>query len=200
MNLLFKTVKSTRLIAVSLLAIVVSGCQRIDEMLGLERLNDSAPAPVNPSPAPINPLPTPSPPPSESLREQVDNFIYQRGCFPPNQTEYIDGIYRLGWTASGYRYEGLLQMEGSIGQMRITYFNPETNSSDFVDQYMVLANCSQGLVMMGLNPTDPETNEQHSSYVADNLLFRREPSGELIIANCDGQGECWPVEFAPASY
>lgn len=90
-------------------------------------------------------------------------------------------------------------MEGRIGTMRIKFFNPATNQTDAVDQTMVLASCTKGLVMFGFNPVVAGTDEKISTYSADNLIIRRETNGNITIINSDDQGISSPVEIEEMS-
>jgi hypothetical protein len=116
-------------------------------------------------------------------------------CREPSEGDYIKGSYQVGWTARGDRYEGVLKMNGDVGQMRIKFFNAASNSEDLVDQTMVLANCPKGLILLGLNPRTPDTDKQHSTYSADNILIRRETNGSTTLVVVDDQGVISPLEI-----
>ncbi|MEA5497956.1 hypothetical protein [Limnoraphis robusta] len=130
---------------------------------------------------------------SPQLHQQPILIAQQRDCIPSSSNEYIYGTYKVQWTFQGLSYESVLQMEGSSGQMLTRYFNPNTNSPDLVLQTMKLYTCSFGLVIAGYNPRNPNTQNSHPSYIADNLLIRRQPDGSLLIFNCDDQENCSPA-------
>jgi hypothetical protein len=121
--------------------------------------------------------------------------LEQMNCREPSETDYIYGSYQVGWTARGDRYEGVLQMNGDVGQMRIKFFNSETNSEDLVDQSMMLATCPQGLILLGFNPRVPNTTNQHPSYISDNIIIRRETNGTTTLVIVDDQGVISPMEI-----
>lgn len=141
---------------------------------------------------------SPNTPNTESNDEQLDQLVKTRECRPPNEAEYVFGDYKLGWTFGGERHEGLLQMKGRIGKMRIQYFDEANNKTDTVDQTMVLASCTKGLIMLGFNPVIADTNQTHPTYVADNLIYRREINGDESIENQDDSGVTVPVEIEEA--
>lgn len=133
-------------------------------------------------------------------KEQTQlNAFEQTNCREPTEADYIYGDYQVGWTARGDRYEGILQMNGDTGQMRVRFFNEGINSEDWVDQTMILANCPQGLILLGFNPRIPDTNDQHSSYSADNILMRRETNGAVTLIVVDDQGVTAPLEIQQIS-
>ena len=143
------------------------------------------------SPEPASPSPSQAPTKADALR--------QLNCREPSETDYIYGSYQVGWTAKGDRYEGILKVNGDVGQMRLKFFNPVINSEDLVDQTMVLATCPQGLILLGLNPRVPNTNNQHPIYVADNILIRRETNGTITLVVVDDQGVISPLEIQEIS-
>ena len=189
---------------------LASGCATIDKMFSN----------ATPSPSPADSIPSPSPESSASPStsksrnsqstesrnsknrsndEQLDQLVKTRECLPPNQAEYVSGNYKLGWTMGGSRYEGLLRMEGRIGKMRIQYFNEATNETETVDQTMVLASCTKGLIILGFNPVLASTTQKHPKYAADNLIFRRETNGTVTIVNYDDRGVAASVEIEQVS-
>lgn len=136
---------------------------------------------------------------SPSQAQNKADALRQMNCREPSETDYIYGNYQVGWTAGGERYEGILKVDGDAGQMRIKFFNSATNSEDIVDQTMVLAACPQGLILLGLYPRVPDTNNQHSTYVADNILIRRETNGAVTLVVVDDQGVTAPLEIQEIS-
>ncbi len=125
--------------------------------------------------------------------------LRRMNCREANQTDYVNGTYQIGWTASGGRYEGILQMKGETGAMRVQYFNTATNAKDMVDETIVLASCPQGLLFVGLNPVTSNTNNPHPTYSADNILVRRETNGATTLVLIDDQGVVSPIEIKQIS-
>ncbi|CCQ58360.1 hypothetical protein CWATWH0402_1691 [Crocosphaera watsonii WH 0402] len=78
--------------------------------------------------------------------------------------------------------------------MLTTYFNPNINRTDYVEQTMRLENSSRGILILGYNPVYPNTNRRHPTYFADNFLLQRRPSGQVVIGTCDDAGRCSPVD------
>lgn len=174
----------------------ISGCETVDKMIF------STPTDPTPTSSPADPTPTPTFQPSAPENtddEQLDRLVRTKECIPPNQAEYVFGNYKLGWTMSGDRHEGLLLMKGRVGKMRIQYFNESINQTETVDQTMVLASCTKGLTMFGFNPVLADTGQEHPVYAADNLIFRRETNGDTTIINYDDQGVVVPVEIEQSS-
>ena len=117
------------------------------------------------------------------------------GCSLANEAEYIYGSYSINWSYAGLRHEGSLVMYGGIGVMRINFYNDRLQGTDSVEETMVLANCTQGLILLGFNPVVPGTNSSHPSYFADNIIVRRNVDGSIDLVNCDDQGLCLRVEI-----
>jgi hypothetical protein len=128
-------------------------------------------------------------------RSKKAEALAQLNCRKPSESDYIYGNYRVGWMARGDRYEGLLSMQGSHGVMRVQFFNQAINSADVVDQTMVVASCPRGLILAGVEPVNPKTKEKHTTYSADNLFIRRNPSGNVIVEVVDDQGVTSPAEI-----
>ncbi|GAB1541960.1 hypothetical protein NUACC21_46330 [Scytonema sp. NUACC21] len=182
--------------------LLINGCETIDrEIFNAKPTPTDSASTSSPTDATASQLSTFQPADSETTNndEQLDRLVRTRKCLPPNQAEYINGTYKLRWTISGSSYEGLLYMEGRIGKMRIQYFNEVTKSTETVDQTMLLASCTKGLVMFGFNPVVAGTAQQHPTYAADNLIFRRETNGDVTIINYDDRGVTALVEIEPAS-
>ena len=113
----------------------------------------------------------------------------------------IDGDWKLQFSIDGYIFVGRLQMKGDSGIMRVIFPNRSGNGQKVgtVDQTMQLYNSSQGLVLLGFNPVDPDTGKSvtSSDYPADNFLIRTELDGSMIIINCDDAGNRSPVKVEP---
>ena len=183
-----KMIKWTVLVnitVISLFAISTSGCSIIENHLKQKS---------------IEPVPR-----EDSTEKNITtgtvkaDVLRQMNCRQSSETDYIYGTYQVGWTAKGDRYEGILKMNGNVGQMRLKFFNSAINSEDLVDQTMVLATCPQGLILVGFNPTDPNTNNKHSFYVADNIFIRRETNGAITLVLIDDQGVTSPLEIQKIS-
>lgn len=133
---------------------------------------------------------TPARPPATKAE-----VLSQLNCRKASESDYIYGNYRVGWMARGDRYEGLLAMKGAQGVMRVQYYNPSTKAADVVDQTMIVASCPRGLLIAGVDPVVPQTDKKHPTYVADNILLRRNPSGQVIVELVDDQGVASPAEI-----
>jgi len=162
-----------------------------------------SPADSTPSPSPESSASSSTPKPNSSASQnadssndekELDQLVQSKECIPPNQVEYVYGNYKIGWTTASIRHEGILNMNGRVGKMRIQFFDQAANSTSAVDQIMVLASCTKGLVLLGFNPVVAGTNEKAANYITDNLIFRRETSGEFTLLNCY-QGGCSPIEM-----
>jgi hypothetical protein len=203
---------SRSLLALLWLAWTVNGCAAIDKIVSgppsPSPTTTTAPSPsptttTAPSPSPTTttaPSSSPIPNVSESsgesnIEKQLDQLVTTKKCLPPNPAEYISGDFKLSWTVLASPYTGFLSMKGRIGKMRIQYFDEDANQSDTVDQIMVLASCTGGLILFGYNPTSASTNQRHPSYSADNLILKREVNGDMRIINEDDQGARVPVEM-----
>lgn len=173
---------------------LISGCTTVDKAIFNTPTNPTSTS--APNTADPTPTPTPQPPtPENADDEQLDRLVRTRECIPPNESEYIFGTYKLGWAMGGSRHEGSLHMEGRKGKMIIQYFNESTNQTETVDQTMVLASCTRGLVMFGFNPVFADTGQKHPTYAADNLIYRREINGDTTIINKDDRGVTVPVKI-----
>jgi uncharacterized RDD family membrane protein YckC len=111
----------------------------------------------------------------------------------------IDGDWRLEFSGGGSPHIARLKMQGDSGIMRVIF--PDSSGDETqvgkVDQTMQLYNSSQGLVLLGFNPVNPDTGEPVKSYHADNFLIRREFDGSITVTNCDDGGNRSPVKAEP---
>ena len=200
-----KTIKWTFLVnitVISLFAISTSGCSIIENHLKQKSIES-----VPPEDSTEQNIKTGTVKEQEEIRGSTSpgqvrikaDVLRQMNCRQSSETDYIYGIYQVGWTAKGDRYEGILKMNGNVGQMRLKFFNSAINSEDLVDQTMVLATCPQGLILVGFNPTDPNTKNKHSFYVADNIFIRRETNGAITLVLIDDQGVTSPLEIQKIS-
>ena len=124
---------------------LANGCASIDKIISKPSATDSTPS--SPPEGSASPSTSKSPD-SQSVgdsndKNKLDQLVKSRECNPPNQVEYVSGNYKIGWTFAGIRHEGLLNMNGRVGKMRIKFFDQASNSTSEVDQIMVLASCPQ---------------------------------------------------------
>jgi hypothetical protein len=186
--------------------LLASGCATIDKTFFPPTPSPSV-TDSTPSSSPESSASPSTPKPSSSDSQNADNsndekeldrLVKSKGCNPPNQVEYVHGNYKIGWTFATIRHEGLLNMNGRVGKMRIKFFDRASSSTSEVDQMMVLASCTKGLVLIGFNPVVAGTSEKAANYITDNLIFRRETGGEVTMLNCYEEG-CSPIEMQQVS-
>lgn len=60
---------------------------------------------------------------------------------------------------------------------------------------MQLYTSARGLVLLGFNPIDVETEQLSKNYKADNLIIRQELDSSITIINCDDAGNRSSVIF-----
>lgn len=106
----------------------------------------------------------------------------------------LQGTLNLRYSIAGIVYESTLTMDGDSGKMLTIYFNPNSNSTEIVEQTMKVKPSAQGLILLGYNPVYPGTQIQYPNYSADNFLFRVNPNGSQEFMTCDDTGRCSPVE------
>ncbi|MGJ3249460.1 MAG: hypothetical protein ACFE0I_25740 [Elainellaceae cyanobacterium] len=177
------------------MAFVLGGCSFVDRTVQNMMSSDS-PSPSTPVQTPppsqdelsSQPVQSPASRPNSTGDADLDQIIRNYGCLPASEAEFIYGDYHVGWSISGDRYEGLLRMNGNSGVMWLEFFDITANQPAQVEQTMILASCTQGMVLLGFNPVTPNTNTALTSYAADNLIIRRETNGTLTVMNRDDQG------------
>jgi hypothetical protein len=81
-------------------------------------------------------------------------------------------------------------MKGYYGDLRVSYFDPQTRKKATIDEGMKLMSSSRGLVLLGYNPVYAGTSISHPSYAADNFMFAVQPDGSLVAFTCDDQERC----------
>jgi hypothetical protein len=121
-------------------------------------------------------------------KEISENSVYLA------QSNPLYGCWSLTSSVFGVVYESLLQMNGYSGVMVTAFFNPNTNSTEYVEQTMKLQDSAHGLMIFGSNPVYAGTSIRHPTYSPDNFLFQVRPNGEYRFVTCDNAGRCSPVE------
>jgi uncharacterized RDD family membrane protein YckC len=109
----------------------------------------------------------------------------------PGNNDNLTGDFKLEWAARGDTYVGRLKMQGQSGKMRIV--TTEGANLKVVDQTMQLYKSAKGYILLGFNPLNVQTQQQDTTYSADNLIIRRELDQTVTIINCDDSGESSPV-------
>ncbi|MEA5570403.1 hypothetical protein [Calothrix sp. UHCC 0171] len=104
------------------------------------------------------------------------------------------GSWKLSYSIDGIVYESFLIMNGYTGGMGTTYFDPRTRRTRVISQYMRLGSSSQGLILVGSNPTDYYT-KRPVNYSPDNFLMSIRPNGSLIVVTCDRASRCSDVDI-----
>ena len=102
----------------------------------------------------------------------------------------VYGSYRLTFSVDGTVYQGVLKMNGYRGTFRVRFFSPNLGKTEVVDQEMRLKSSSQGLILLGYNPSS-------ATYIPDNFIFAVDPDGTLIAHTCDYLKRCSPVDVQP---
>jgi hypothetical protein len=97
---------------------------------------------------------------------------------------------RLTFSVNGTVYQGVLRMNGYRGTFRVRFFSPSLGKTEVVDQEMRLKSSSQGLILLGYNPSS-------ATYIPDNFIFAVDPDGTLIAHTCDYLKRCSPVDVQP---
>ncbi|MFB2974491.1 RDD family protein [Aerosakkonema sp. BLCC-F183] len=159
----------------------------------------------------LTPTETATPTPTETTTSQVEtnnSGIPKSGKFticgseeqliePGNNN--IDGDWKLQFSGGATTHIARLKMQGDSGIMRVIFpdSSGEGRKVGKVDQTMQLYSSSQGLVLLGFNPVNPDTGERVTSYQADNFLIKQELDGSITIKNCDDGGNISPVKVEP---
>jgi hypothetical protein len=104
------------------------------------------------------------------------------------------GSWKLTFSVNGIVYKGYLIMRGYYGDLRVSYFDPNTRNKATIDQTMKLMSSSQGLVLLGYNPVYAGTSISHPIYAADNFVFSLQPDGSLVAFTCDDEKRCSSVD------
>ena len=197
-------------IGVSALGLIISGFALSNVFRSnapLATLTTSPTSTSSPSPSPTStsspsPSPTstssPSPSPtstSSSSNQKLNDFLRPLNCSRASTAEYINGRFSIKWTYAGIVRDGTLVMEGETGLMRIQYFDSNTRTTQSVDQDILLANCTEGLKLIGLNPRFAGTDNRISTYSADNINIRQNKDGSWDLTNCNDKKQCSRIEI-----
>ncbi len=114
----------------------------------------------------------------------------------PNKNDQGEIDWKLDWTQGGIAYVSRLKMHGYSGKMR-SLFPDDKGGLTTVDETMQLYTSAKGLVLLGFNPVDVETQKLSKSYKADNLIIRKELDSSITIINCDNGGNNSSVIVEP---
>ncbi len=111
----------------------------------------------------------------------------------------IDGDWKFQFSnGGGAIHIARIKMQGGSGIMRVVFPDPnEAGGFGKVQQTMHLYRSSQGLVVLGFNPINPDTGNPVNSYLADNFLIRQEFDGSTTVRNCGDGGDGSPVNVEP---
>lgn len=145
-------------------------------------------------------------PPSPSNENGNESRLDRSVPHPPentprnNSNNSIDGVWKLQYSVGGIVYESALEMRGDRGKMLTRYFNVNTNKQEEAEQTIELQPSPHGILLLGSNPIDSETQKPHPTYSPDNFLFRVNPDGSRISHTCDDAGNCSPVEIEYLGY
>ncbi|MBD3882258.1 protein kinase [Phormidium tenue FACHB-886] len=115
-------------------------------------------------------------------------------------TASIDGTWQLNWVVGGNSHEGTLTMQGNQGQLQVIVTelsDSSANDADEVQQTMRLWSSPRGLILLGYNPIDLETNTTSPTYSPDNLLFEPQSNGSYKVTVCDDNKNCADVTATP---
>jgi uncharacterized RDD family membrane protein YckC len=111
----------------------------------------------------------------------------------------IDGDWKFQFSNGvGAIHIARIKMQGGSGIMRVVFPDPnEAGGFGKVQQTMHLYRSSQGLVVLGFNPINPDTGNPVNSYLADNFLIRQEFDGSTTVRNCGDGGDGSSVNVEP---
>ena len=111
----------------------------------------------------------------------------------------IDGDWKFQFSnGAGAIHIARIKMQGDSGIMRVVFPDPsEAGGFGKVQQTMHLYRSSQGLVVLGFNPMNPETGNPVTSYQPDKFLIRQEFDGSTTVRNCGDGGDGSPVNVEP---
>ena len=129
----------------------------------------------------------------------VQENIHQPSTYTIAQTlsranSPLYGSWKLTYSIDGIVYESVLIMNGYTGGMGTTYFDPNIRKTRLISQYMQLSSSSQGLIIVGSNPTDYYT-KRAVNYSPDNFLMSVRPNGSLLVITCDRASRCSDVDI-----
>jgi serine/threonine protein kinase len=155
------------------------------------------PTPTQPSQEPSNTQPPtpviPSPQPTvESLDTPPVVSIGGNSEQTTAPTAFINGYWKLEFTAGETVHQSLLFMRGNQGEMIVQYVDPSSQKKELVYQTIRLWSCSAGLIVKGYNPVDADTKQSHPTYSPDEMLFQKKSDGSIVADNCSG-GVCSTV-------
>ena len=133
---------------------------------------------------------TASPPPKPTPETSTVSSIFGE-LTPASSAAYpsTNGVWELEFAAGVNQHQAVLSMSGDSGFMIVNAPNNPQGGSYNIWQTMTLRQSSKGLVIVGENPTDVDTNQANNTYVTDNILIRVEadkpPTFRNISVNPD---------------
>ena len=158
-----------------------------------ETINSSTPAPTpEPTPEPT-PAPTPTPEPTENntgLGELISP--------PPGVESQTNGVWGLEFAVGATQHQAILSINGDSGFMVVRLPDGQGGIKN-IGQTMKLRQSYKGLVIVGQDPTDIDTDKPSETYQPDNFLIAVRPEKENpvtfrnISVNSDGSVMEFPV-------
>jgi hypothetical protein len=109
----------------------------------------------------------------------------------------LSGAFQLEYTAGTVVHQALRIMTGTVGKIRVKYFNPDTEKPELVEMEMHFKRTLKGDIIAGSNPIDATTGEKHPTYAADNFTLKMYPDGEFKVFNIDDNQVTTEVELTP---
>lgn len=132
-------------------------------------------------------------PVDDSNRNQGTSTIARCGVTaqlsPPNPDSYIDGAWKLNFSAGIEAHEALLVISKDTGVMRTEFFDNNSGKTRAVLQKMQLKAAPDGVWLLGSTAINAETNQPDPTYSPDNIFIQRAPSGQFTAVNCDNNNK-----------
>ncbi|MCC5600389.1 RDD family protein [Nostoc favosum] len=91
----------------------------------------------------------------------------------------INGNWKLEFAGGVIQHVGYLSMKDSSGIMVVQLPNDQ-GGTETIRQNMKLCSSAKGLVLLGENPIDVDTNQTSPTYAPDNFIIARGVNGEIF--------------------
>jgi uncharacterized RDD family membrane protein YckC len=155
--------------------------------ISLAQIPDISISPPSPDP-PSSPV-IPNPPKSEPVppktpsSPQSDNLFGLELVEPnPSIATSLDGVWKLAFASGPTQHQAILPLKNGLGVMTVQFSNGQ-DGTQTIKQDMKLWSSAKGLIIVGINPIDVETNAPTNTYSTDNFLIAVQSNSQPIFRN-----------------
>lgn len=109
----------------------------------------------------------------------------------------MDGIWKLTFTSGITKHETFMVIKKQVGLSLTRYFDSRLKRTRRISQIHTLCQSKVGLVILGFEPTDIDTNQKGTNltYSADNFVISRQTNGDILAFNKDDAGNLVEIDI-----